>query len=89
MVCAKNGDSGIDESAAFADRNVLWLCARAVLCVGVAERILLCIWLNGGKDMICTKKGKKSLFFLEIKIFYTRRRVFIRDIYDGVIKAIL
>ena len=35
------------------------------------------------------KKGKKSLFFLEIKIFYIQRRVFIRDIYDGVIKAIL
>ena len=59
MVSAENADSGIDESATFADGNVLWLCARAVLCVGVAERILLCIWLSGGKDMICTKCGNK------------------------------
>lgn len=59
MVSAENADSGIDESATFANGNVLWLCARAVLCVGVAERILLCIWLSGGKDMICTKCGDK------------------------------
>lgn len=59
MVCAENGDSGIDESATFADGNVLWLCARTVLCVGVAERILLCIWFSGRKDMICTKCGNK------------------------------